>query len=170
MGSHSQTHGLDPGQSYPAIDTNWNVNGDITGTVPVYATAYTAGQLRLSGAQGRGTVTEAAAAADLTATVTDSGPVQAGGMEDLTVNVADAADAGPATGDVSVTVPMPSQLHPTSVYGDGWDCSASGADVTCHPRHLGGSLAGEAGEVAGRELRPGSMLPPITVGCDATAP
>ena len=143
---------LNPGQQYPVIDTSWKVNGGLTGTVPVHATCYTANQRRLSGAQATSSVTENAPAPVVTTQVTNSGPVQAGGNEDLTVNVATAATAGPAGSGVSVIVPMPSQLHPTSVYGFGWDCSAASSDVSCH-RPGGGRLAA------------GSALPPITI-CD----
>jgi hypothetical protein len=143
---------LNPGQQYPVIDTSWKVNGDVTGTVPVHATCYTANQRHLSGALASASVTVGPAAPRVTTQVISSGPVQAGGTEDMTVNVADAATAGPAGSGVSVTVPMPSQLHPTSVYGNGWDCSTYSSDVSCH-RPGGGKLAA------------GSALPPITI-CD----
>jgi hypothetical protein len=149
--------GLAPGQRYPTIDTAWNVNGHVTGTVPVHATCYTANQADLSGAQGWSSVNENAPGADVSAQVVTSGAVQAGGTEDMTVDVADAANAGPATGNVSVTVPMPSQIHPTSVYGYGWNCSEFWQDVTCQ-RPNGGT-----------GLQPGSAYPPITVSGTAVS-
>jgi hypothetical protein len=142
---------LGPGQSYPVIDTTWDVNGGVTGTVPVTASAYTADQAGSTGAVGTANLNEVAAAPDVTAQVVDSGPVPAGGTEDMTVNVADAATAGPSTGDVGVTVSLPDQIQPASVYGNGWDCAKSSHDVSCHRRH-------------GRdELQPGATYPPITV-------
>jgi hypothetical protein len=140
-----------PGQSYPEINTNWHVNGDVTGTAQVTADAYTADQASTSGAQGSEPVKETPAAPDVTAQVVTSGPVAAGGKEDLSVNVADATTAGPSTSDVNVTVRLPDQIQPDSVYGYGWDCTEYTHDVTCH-RAPGGD-----------GLQPGSMYPPITV-------
>jgi hypothetical protein len=143
---------LNPGQQYPVIDTSWKVNGGVTGTVAVHATCYTAGQRHLSGAQASSSVTEEPPAPDVTTHVTGSGPVRAGGREYMTVDVADAATAGPAGSGVSVTVPMPPQLHPASVYGNGWDCTTYSSDVSCH-------------RPGGGKLPAGSALPPITI-CD----
>jgi hypothetical protein len=98
-----------------------------------------------------------AAAPNVTASVISSGAVAAGGTADVTVNVGDAADSGPATGDVSVTLPMPDQLRPRSVYGYGWNCSTSWQDVSCQ-RPAGGNA-----------LQPGSQYPPITVSSYATS-
>ena len=149
--------GLDPGDSYAPIDARWNVNGNVTGTVPFYATCYTADQADLGGVQGSTPVHVTAAAPNVTASVISSGAVAAGGTADVTVNVGDAADSGPATGDVSVTLPMPDQLRPRSVYGYGWNCSTSWQDVNCQ-RPAGGSA-----------LQPGSQYPPITVSSYATS-
>ena len=142
---------LDPGDSYAPIHTRWNVDGNVTGTVLVHATGYTADQADLSGAEGSAQVDVMAPPPDVTTQVISSGAVAAGGTADLTVDVADAADSGPATGDVSVTIPMPSQLRPRSVYGYGWNCSTSWQDVTCQRPDRG------------YELRPGGEYPPITV-------
>ncbi len=150
--------GLDPGQSYAPINTTWDPNGDVTGTVPFDATGYTANQASTAGAEGTGTVREAPAAPRLNARVIPSGAVQAGGTEDMNVDVSDAATAGPATSGVTVTVPMPSQIRPTSAYGLGWTCGESPRDVTCHrPGWLGA-------------LRPGASYPSITVSGKATSP
>jgi hypothetical protein len=142
---------LDAGESYAPIDAQWNVNGGVTGTVPVHVTCYTADQANSGGAQGSAQVHVIAPPPDVTTQVVSSGAVAAGGTADLTVNVTDAVDSGPTTGDVSVTIPMPDQLHPRSVYGYGWDCSTFWQDVTCQ-RAAGGD-----------ELQPGSQYPPITV-------
>jgi Bacterial lectin len=150
--------GVNPGASLPPINTSWNVNGDVTGTAPVTATAYTANQSSLSGSVGTGTVTETAPAPKVTTQVTTSGPAPAGGNVDMTVKVADAGTGGPTTGDVSVTVPIPGQIHPTSVYGFGWDCTTSAQDVSCR-RPNGGA-----------QLQPGTAYPDITVSGTATAP
>jgi Bacterial lectin len=143
--------GLDPGDSYPPIRTQWNVSGGMTGTVPVHATCYTADQADLGGVQGSARVDVTAGAPDVTTSVISSGAVAAGGTEDVTVSVGDAAGSGPTTGDVSVTLPMPEQLHPRSAYGYGWNCSMFSQDVTCQrPR-------------GGDELPPGGQYPPITM-------
>jgi hypothetical protein len=150
--------GVNPGASLPPIDTSWNVNGGVTGTAPVTATAFTANQPDLSGTVGTGTVQEAPPAPDVTAQVATSGPVPAGGSVDMTVNVADAKTAGPTTGDVSVTVPMPPQIHPTSVYGLGWDCTTAAQKVSCQRPN------------GGPQLQPGTAYPDITVSGTATSP
>lgn len=150
--------GLDPGQSYAPIDTQWDSNGDVTGTVPLDATGFTANQASTAGAEGTSKVTETPAAPDLNAQVVTSGAVPAGGTEDMSVDVSDAATAGPAAGGVTVKVPMPEGLHPVSAYGLGWSCDKSSQDVTCHrPGWLGG-------------LRPGASYPRITVSGRATSP
>jgi len=149
--------GLDPGDSYAPIDARWNVNGNVTGGVRVHATCYTANQANLGGVQGSAPVRVTAAAPDVTASVTSSGAVAAGGTANLTVDVGEAPGSGPATGDVTVTVPMPDQLRPSSVYGFGWDCSTAWRDVTCQ-RPAGGS-----------GLQPGGQYPPVTVSGYATS-
>lgn len=150
--------GLDPGQSYAPIDTTWDPNGDVTGTVPFDATGYTANQASTAGAEGTSKITETPAAPDLNAQVVTSGAVPAGGTEDMSVDVSDSATAGPAAGGVTVKVPMPEGLHPVSAYGLGWSCDKSSQDVTCHrPGWLGG-------------LRPGASYPRITMSGRATSP
>ena len=149
---------VNPGGSFPSINTDWNVNGDVTGAAPVTATAFTANQADISGSVGTGTVQETAAAPGVATQVVTSGPAPAGGSVDMTVTVADAGTAGPTTGDVSVTVPVPPQIHPNLVYGLGWDCTTASQDVSCH-RPSGGF-----------ELQPGAAYPDITVSGTATAP
>jgi hypothetical protein len=151
------TGDLTPGQMYPPIDASWQVSGDMTGAVPVDATVYTPGEVQPGGIDASCIVQELPAPARVSADVVDSGPVPAGGTEDLTVNVADAADAGPVSSNVNIRVAMPAQLHPTSVYGDGWDCIPGWDAVSCQ----------RASGLAG--LRPGAEYPPITISDSASA-
>jgi hypothetical protein len=142
---------LDPGQAYPGIDTSWVDTGDLTGRVQVGATAYTPGDEQSDGARATGWINEAPAPAHVVTSTVSTGAASAGSDVDVTVNVADEAGSGPDTADTVVNVPMPDGLRPVSEYGDGWDCGATGDDVSCR-RDPGGQI-----------LDPGQSYPPITI-------
>ena len=146
---------IDPGQSYSPIDTRWDPNGGLTGTVPVNVTCYTANQAQPTGARGTSRLTIKPGKPNLVARVIPSGAVPAGGIEDMNVDVSNAATGGPANDGVSVMVPFPGQIRPESAYGLGWSCDEYSQDIVCH-RPGGG-------------LRPGASYPPFTVSGRATS-
>jgi hypothetical protein len=145
-----------PGQELPPVDTTWKVDGGVTGTVPVTATATTAGEANPDGATATAQVRELPPAPKLTTSVASTGPVGASGTADLTVNVGDAAGAGPSDGSGTVTISLPDQLMPDSVYGDGWSCMPGVGSVACT-------------RTDGDGLQPGQDYPPITVSSQASA-
>jgi hypothetical protein len=66
--------------------------------------------------------------------------------------VANAPGAGPTTGPMTVTVPVPGGLTLESASGPGWTCSTANATATCSRSD---------------PLQPGSSYPPLTVNVDA---
>ncbi|MFD9000867.1 hypothetical protein ACFV0T_07830 [Streptomyces sp. NPDC059582] len=60
-----------------------------------------------------------------------TGSFTQGGTGAYTIDVSNAATAGPTTGTVTVTDTLPAGVTPTGASGTGWDCSVSGQTVTC---------------------------------------
>ena len=86
--------------------------------------------------------------ADLTVSVTNDGPWQAGGTGRYTVVVSNSPDHGTSERLVVVELFLPAGLTATSVSGQGWSCSITGHEVTCMTKD---------------PLAPGGAFPPVTV-------
>jgi hypothetical protein len=140
------------GSSYPPVLVNVTIPSSASGTVPVTATAGTPGNADPEGGVGRTTVTigqpAAAPAPDLSMTVTPDGAFTAGGTGGYQLTVANATEAGPTTGTVTATFPVPAGQTVTMATGTGWTCSTSGQIVTC---------------TRADALQPGSSYPPVTI-------
>jgi hypothetical protein len=146
---------LQPGSSYPPVTIATTIPSSASGTVPVTANANTAGDADPNGADGKTTVTIAPApvvAPSLSMTVTPQGPFTAGGTGNYQLTVSNAPGAGPTTGTVTATFPVPAGQTVTSASGTGWTCNTSGQTVTCTRPGTGpDALAG------------GAAYPPVTI-------
>ena len=67
---------------------------------------------------------------DLTASSTHAGPFQVGSNGNYTLSI-DNVGGRPTRGTTTVTDSLPTGLEFVSAQGSGWDCSATGQDVTC---------------------------------------
>jgi hypothetical protein len=143
---------LPGGSSYPPVQINVTIPASASGTVPVTATASTPGNADPNGGVGKTTVTigqpPAAPAPDLAMTVTPQGQFTAGGTGGYQLTVSNAPAAGPTTGPVTATFPVPAGQTVTSASGPGWTCNTSGQTVTCTRNDV---------------LQPGSSFPPVTI-------
>jgi hypothetical protein len=152
---------LQPGSSYPPVMITTTLPASAGGTVPVTANANTPGNSDPNGADGKTTVSIAPApvvAPSLSMTVTAQGSFTAGGSGSYQLVVANAQDAGPTTGQVTATFPVPAGQTITSVSGPGWTCGTSGQTVTCTRPGTGkDALAG------------GSTEPPVVVSVTVPA-
>jgi hypothetical protein len=146
---------LEPGSSYPPVTIATTIPPSATGTVPVTANANVPGNADPDGADGKTTVTIAPApvvAPSLSMTVTPQGAFMAGGSGSYQLLVSNAPGAGPTTGPVTATFPVPAGQTISSANGPGWTCGTSGQTVTCTRPGAGeGALAG------------GSSYPPVQV-------
>jgi hypothetical protein len=146
---------LQPGSAYPPVLIATTIPSSASGRVPVTAHANTPGNSDPDGADGKATVTIAPApvvAPSLSMTVTPQGPFTAGGSGSYQLTVSNAPGAGPTTGPVTATFPVPAGQTVTSATGTGWTCTTSGQTVTCtRPGTGGDALAG------------GASYPPVTI-------
>jgi len=133
------------GQSYPPISLAVSVADDVpasvTNSVTVSGGGMTSGAYSSTSAGGQTgtdptTITQTgpagsppapAAAPSLTVTSAHSGTFAQGESGSYTLQVSDAAAAGPATGMVIVTDTLPAGLSPTMMSGNGWTCSLAPA-------------------------------------------
>jgi hypothetical protein len=147
---------LTGGSSYPPIQVSVTIPKSASGTVPVTATAGTPGNADPHGGAGNTTVTigqpPAAPAPDLSMAVTPQGEFTAGGTGGYQLTVSNATEAGPTTGPVTATFPVPAGQTVTSATGTGWTCTTSGQTVTCTRPGTGDDT-----------LQPGSSYPPVTI-------
>jgi hypothetical protein len=146
---------LQPGSSYPPVMITSKIPSSATGPLPVTATANTPGNADPNGAQGKTTVSIAPApvvAPALSMTVTPQGTFTAGSTGGYQLTVSNAPAAGPTTGKVTATFPVPAGQTVTSANGPGWTCGTSGQTVTCTRPGSGDDM-----------LQPGSSYPPVTI-------
>jgi len=151
----SRADALQPGSSYPPVTIATTIPSPASGTVPVTANANTPGNANPNGADGKMTVSIVPApvvAPSLSMTVTPQGPFTAGGSGSYQLAVSNAPGAGPTTGTVTATFPVPAGQKVTSATGTGWTCGTTGQTVTCtRPGTGSDALAG------------GSTYPPVTI-------
>jgi hypothetical protein len=147
---------LTGGSSYPPVLVNVKLPASASGTVPVTATAGTPGNADPAGGVGKTTVTigqpPAAPGPDLSMTVTPHGAFTAGGTGGYQLTVSNAPEAGPTTGPVTATFPVPAGQTVTAASGDGWTCNTAGQTVTCTRPGTGDDM-----------LQPGSSYSPVTI-------
>jgi len=146
---------LQPGSSYPPVTIATTIPSSATGQLPVTANANTPGNQDPNGADGKATVTIAPApvvAPSLSMTVTPQGSFTAGGTGGYQLTVGNAPGAGPTTGTVTATFPVPAGQKVTSASGTGWTCATSGSTVTCTRPGTGGDA-----------LPGGASYPPVTI-------
>jgi Bacterial lectin len=144
------------GASELPIDVNVMIPATATGQVPVTATANTPGNADPNGAVGKATVQignpPAQPGPDLSMAVTPQGDFTAGGTGGYQLTVGNAPGAGPTTGTVTATFPVPAGQTVTSATGIGWTCSTAGQQVSCTRPGSGDDA-----------LQPGSSYPPVTI-------
>ena len=146
---------LQPGASYPPVAIAVSIPASASGQVPATANANTPGNQDPNGGDGKTTVTIApppVVAPSLSTTITPQGDFNPGGTGSYTILVSNAPDAGPTTGPVTTTFPVPAGQTVTSTTGTGWNCTQSGQTVTCTRPGTGKDV-----------LPGGSSYPPVTV-------
>jgi hypothetical protein len=158
---------LPGGSTYPPVTVNVKIPASASGTVPVTATTSTPGNADPNGGMGKGTVTIGQGqdtpppGPDLSMTVAPHGNFTAGGTGGYQLTVADAPEAGPTTGTVTATFPVPAGQTVTSAAGDGWTCTTSGQPAAGSPP---GNIVTCTRPGSGDDaLQPGSSYPPVTI-------
>jgi hypothetical protein len=146
---------LQPGSAFPPIQVNTTIPAGASGQLTVTAHANTPGNADPNGADGRTTVAIApppVVAPSLSMTVTPQGPFTAGGSGSYQLTVSNAPGAGPTTGTVTATFPVPAGQTVTSASGQGWTCVTASQTVTCTRPGTGGDV-----------LAGGGSYPPVTI-------
>ncbi|MEU0404554.1 hypothetical protein ABZ318_30880, partial [Streptomyces sp. NPDC006197] len=125
---------LAPGASYPPITLTVNVTTGAPCTFTNTAGVSGGGSAAASDSDPTtvtgGTCTPAQSPA-LSVNKSHTGNFTQGGIGTYTIDVSNAANAGPTTGTVTVTDTLPTGVTPTAASGTGWNCSISGQTVTC---------------------------------------
>ncbi|MBC9714298.1 hypothetical protein H9Y04_17190 [Streptomyces sp. TRM66268-LWL] len=139
---------LNPGNAYPPISIGTQVDDGAKG--PLEGTTEAT-----SGGKGTGPVKDTtdvkpAPAKDpqLSVVVKPKGDVIAGKPAQFTVDVSNAAEAGPTTGRTTVSRTFPEGVTPVKAAGDGWQCAIVGRTVTCQRDAV---------------IEPGKQAPTITI-------
>ncbi|MEU0404794.1 hypothetical protein ABZ318_32175, partial [Streptomyces sp. NPDC006197] len=125
---------LAAGASYPPITVTANVAASDACTFGNTATVSGGGSASVSDSDETtvtgGTCTPAQNPA-LSVNKSHTGNFTQGGTGTYAIDVANAANAGPTSGTVTVTDTLPTGVTPTAASGTGWNCSISGQTVTC---------------------------------------
>jgi uncharacterized repeat protein (TIGR01451 family) len=140
---------LKPGASYPPIAVTTSVAPSATGTIPVTASAGTAGQQAHAGSSATDKIViQAVPLPHVTTSISPVGSFTSPGTATYQANVTDGAGAGPVTGTTKETFDIPAGQTVSAATGDGWTCTTSGQRVTC---------------TTSATAQPGGSLPPVTV-------
>ncbi|SDK53151.1 lectin-like domain-containing protein [Streptomyces indicus] len=139
---------LNPGESYPPISIGTQVDDGAKGPLEGTTEATTGG--KGSGPVKDTTDVKPAPVKDpnLSVVTKPKGDVVAGKPAQFTVDVSNAADAGPTTGTTVVSRTFPEGVTPVKAAGEGWNCKIVGRTVTC---------------VRDAVIQPGKQAPTITI-------
>ncbi|MFI1718017.1 hypothetical protein [Streptomyces litmocidini] len=150
--SCTRSDSLSGGASYPAITVTVAVAENAPDSV-VNVVRVSGGGSVPAEAEDPTNVVTPAQPAQLSINKTHSGDFTQGGTGTYTIDVSNAANAGPTSGTVTVTDTLPAGVTPTAASGTGWNCSVSGQTVTCTRTDA---------------LAAGSSYPTITVTANVT--
>ncbi|MEU8434672.1 hypothetical protein AB0F18_17450 [Streptomyces sp. NPDC029216] len=130
----TRSDALAPGASYPTITVTANVTASVACTFSNTASVSGGGSASTDDSDETtvtgGTCTPAQNSA-LSVNKSHTNNFTQGGTGTYAIDVANAANAGPTTGTVTVTDTLPAGVTPTAASGTGWNCGISGQTVTC---------------------------------------
>jgi uncharacterized protein (TIGR03437 family) len=138
---------LAPGASYPPIILTVNVPASAPPSVTNTAVVSGGGDQTPANDTASDPTAIATPLPDLSLSKSHSGNFSPGGTGAYTLAVANAANADPSSGVVTVTDPMPTGITATAASGAGWSCTV-GSIVTC---------------TRGDPLASGNSYPPILI-------
>jgi uncharacterized repeat protein (TIGR01451 family) len=128
--SCTRSDALAVGASYPAITLAVNVAANTPATVTNTAMVSGGGDVTPANDSASDTVTIVPAPPDLSITKSHTGNFTAGQSGTFTITVSNTATAGPTSGMVTVSDPLPTGFTATAASGTGWICTV-GATVSC---------------------------------------
>ncbi|WP_327354763.1 lectin-like domain-containing protein [Streptomyces sp. NBC_01304] len=140
---------LNPGKNYPPISIGTQVDDGAKGTLEG-STEVTTPEQQTTGPVKDTTTVKPAPAKDpeLSVVTKPKGDVIQGKPAAFTIDVSNAADAGPTHSATKVIRTFPDGVTPTKASGDGWKCAIGGQTVTCMREDV---------------LQPGKQFPTINV-------
>ncbi|MDG4861158.1 hypothetical protein P8605_23785 [Streptomyces sp. T-3] len=140
---------LNPGKNYPPISIGTEVDDAAKGQLEG-STEVTTPEQQTTGPVKDTTTVKPAPAKDpeLSVVTKPKGDVVQGQPAAFTIDVSNAADAGPTRSTTRVTRTFPDGVTPTKASGDGWKCAIGGQTVTCIREDV---------------LQPGKQFPTINV-------